>query len=888
MPMNLYAHPDIDTSDPEEIDEFRWRIEESITKDTPWVKSLTGPYGDTLRVKFGKRRRALFSWGVNEVGDRSIWIHELGWRREIYDRDLGIARADAWNRANNSGTTSDLGYVLVPGKVSPVAFAGRTQLRPALSAEQAAFVRLVLPIDDNERSEYTFILRADGPPGSGKTVAAAECASDGLKDGPNADLENPGCDVVVLAPSGSLVHHYREALRDDALAQGQPFAAASASGETALWVEHFDDFFDAFGAPRTPFDQLLNWWRDTALALPALSQWSRRHPCVGEPRFVSLLDACFGDGTPDGAGEPAPGQAATRPQGRVGGGSKDALAIHDAALFAALSALSAGERRAIEQSRTKEGIRFRWESARAATEAIQAARPGRTLLFVVDETQDLIPAQWRALVSAAFARNDALRQARRQDAPSVTGGLTILAMLGDENQRVAPTAFAWTALDEYVRALHPDLATGAGVASGALKGSFRIRRAVAAAANPLVDGSLGADHARRARVAGADDVDPGGRVVVVRTNSPDPDIEGAFAAIVPDLAEEDRVVCIGTGLPRTARLDAMDVREAKGLEYPSVVVTSLLVGGLDWDTRSRAYVALTRTRDEVLVLITDREWDLIGDLWTGVVDHAERDALPVLLRDFVVRAGQGNPAEEQVKRIGNLLDRAEQENADVPVEVLERAARLVDAANSEVLVGYLVGGSPRRNAWRATVLRYAGDAGRPTSERIAAWLLLGDIGAALRCARAGTTAPRALEALERMGAEDGALTAASLYLREERQDAADGDIVDLMRARFAADLQRITTSTPPVDADPEVAKHDLSRKRRTDYLARAVLEAIGGLEGEATDESERFVQRVSEDHAAAGKRHAGAVKGRRASKLLEEQLRLLDRLVEKVTPEEKS
>lgn len=886
--MNLYVHPDLEEADRGELDECRWRIEESIAKETPWVKSLSGPYGDTLRVKVGKRRRALFSWGVDDKEQPSIWLHELGWRREIYDRNVGIVRPEAWERAYAARSTSHLGYTLVPRSARTEAPGGSTQLRPVLSADQAAFVRLVLPIEDEERSDLTFVRRADGPPGSGKTIAATECASDGLKDGPNAALENPGCDVVVLAPSSSLVHYYREALRDDALAQARPFAEAQTTGEAELWVEQFDEFFDAFGAPRTPFDVLLRWWTEVALKLPALQQWARRHPAVKGARFLALLDACFGDGVPDGAGEPiGAADAGTGP--RVGGGAKDALALHDSALFAALGSLSRGERAAIEASRRSSGIRFRWECAREAVGALARARPGRTVLFVIDEAQDLIPAQWRALILAAFQRNQQrLASPEGEEAPPA-GGLTVVALLGDENQRVAPTAFAWTTLDEFVASLHPDLAGGAGVASRPLEGSFRIKQTVAAVANPLVDGSLGTDRARRSRVAGADEVEPGGRVVVVRTHTPDDDLRAAGSAMAARLAPDDRVVCIGARVPRESGLDPMDVREAKGLEYPSLVVAHALEAGLDWDTRSRAYVALTRARDQLLILVTDAEWELVRAHWNGHVETMSAASLAKLIEeDFVLRAGQGDLGTEQLKRIGNLLDLAEQQNSDVPTEVLERAGRLVLGGTPEVLVGYLAGGSARRDAWRGTVLRNAADPTQPIAERIAGWLLAGDVGGALRCARMGAAPAHVVQELERMAEEDGALASASLALRAGPTDIPDGDLVHLVLERLTQQVRELGRPGAFDNDVTAVPRHDLGNKRRSDYLARAVLAAVDAHAEDIIAEATSFAAKLADGSAASRSRYALRLQARRPASLLAAELKTLEDIVQRAAQETKS
>lgn len=60
----------------------------------PNIKSLKGSWPGTLRLKFAKKERALFSWTTDETG-RVAWVHEIDWRAEVYERARGIARARA-------------------------------------------------------------------------------------------------------------------------------------------------------------------------------------------------------------------------------------------------------------------------------------------------------------------------------------------------------------------------------------------------------------------------------------------------------------------------------------------------------------------------------------------------------------------------------------------------------------------------------------------------------------------------------------------------------------------------------------------------------------------------------------------------------------------------
>lgn len=846
--MLLHVHPDVHEShSPEEIGRFAWRMEEALVGASPWVKALGGPWGSTVRVRVG-RRRALFSWATRH-DQREAWLHEIGWRREIYDRETGLARARAWMKARDEGALDHLGYVPAP-PLSPSAPGGdeMVEVQPALSEAQARFVRAVLPLEDGDRDERTFVLMAKGPPGSGKTVVAADCARDAFLDAANPSLGEGGADVVVLVPSGKLHRHYRDELRKTALPQEISLARAPKDAEPRLWLSRFGDFFQAFsdGDP-SPSPGAVAWW-DQALRLPALQRWARDHPCVREARFAELMDACFGD------------------REDPGGGVKDALSLQDRPLYAALGALTPGQRDAIQRSLGGTGLR--WQVARRALAGLQACRPGRPMVWIVDEAQDLVPAEWETLLRAADHR---IRSGV---------GNTVVALLGDENQRVAPTAFAWAQVDAFVRGLHPSLTTGLGTLMTRLPGSFRICREIAAVANSLVEGRLCGDSARRGDVAAPEELREGGSVAVVLEDRPRQAVEAAMTRPGSRVDAQSRVVCIGPEPIQAAGVDAMDVREAKGLEYDRLLAFGLFLQDLDWDVRSRAYVTLTRARERVLLVLDPGEWGRVSTTWEGMVEVEDPARLPLLLDDLVLGASS-DPAREQRERIDNLVDAAEQANTSFPLEVLDRAARVVEAGDMEGLVAHLEDVMRRRPAWHRELRGLAASPGLPPARRVAAWLLLGDTGAAWMCSRDARLRPSVLKRLQRIVDMDFPLAAASQELRCSPQGAPDADLVDLIVMDFRATVAGALQGRPLSD----LPRYRPTGARPTDLVARTVQGAVDQEVDRLTGLAIATEESMASRRRARRRELSEALERRAPARKADELLARLDALTQRVNRE---
>jgi hypothetical protein len=761
------------------------RILQTGTVLHPKIKALKGPWPGTHRLRFAKKERALFSWEADADGQRVAWVHEIDWRAEVYERDAGLARATAWADARDRRGLNALGYVRKEAGEG-VVDEPEPDVLPALSHQQSRFIQSLLPLEQKTRSPLAFVRLGVGPPGSGKTVVAVDAAQ---------AAQELDYDVLVLVPSPKLLRTYRDELGRVAVVEEGRFAEAPSDDQPRVWVERVGDFFDAVAGSDAPGDAVRVWWAD-ALKLPAVQKWRKKHPCVEALRFVDLIDAVLFDE-------------------RAGGvGGKDALAEQDTPLRAAIADLSGGLRDAVVQLKQQRRVVLRWERARSAVDKLAAARPGRSLLILVDEAQDLIPAQWQALASAAFRR-----LTERKD---TTG----LALLGDENQRVTPTAFAWNDVKAFVAGLHPDLQGGIGVEMTDLPGSFRIPRAVARVANPLVDGRMDSG-VRRASVVEPESLLEEGGVEIVEVSEIRSALLDAVGALVAEgLAPEARLLVItdkqGAGHPV---LDTLDVVEAKGLEWDAIVVAGLFSTKADFNERARAYTRLTRARKRVVLLVSPNDGRQMEVYWTPYlraegtegVRRVEPADLASALRRCIDTSSAVDRVDELLSRIGNVLERAEQEGGGCPTPVIELVERVIPLGGAARVPAIFDDFLDRNAAWEVD-LRAAG-LGAGARVRAASVLAAGDVGEALALAERLPELTEWVAPLTRAVEGSGALARASAELR--RSGVEDAMLEDLIRVAFRGRVVQALARRKIVDA-PVAPPADLVAPRITRRVWTAV------------------------------------------------------------------
>ena len=279
----------------------------------PKIKSLKGPWPGTHRLTFAKKERALFSWRQDETEQRVPWVHEIGWRAEVYERARGIARARAWSEARNRADGGDcgglvaLGYKLKETQAAPCD-EDEVDILPVLSPEQEVFLDSLLPLERTTGNPHAFVRLGVGPPGSGKTVVAVEAAQ-------AARYRN--CDVLVLVPTSGLLTTYKRELGRVTVVEDGRFADApeDSEDEPRVWVERAGPFFDALAKHEFLEDPVVTWWAKV-LELPAIQAWKTKHPCVKTPPFVQLIDALLFDDRAGGGGQERSMGAAVRAAAR--------------------------------------------------------------------------------------------------------------------------------------------------------------------------------------------------------------------------------------------------------------------------------------------------------------------------------------------------------------------------------------------------------------------------------------------------------------------------------------------------------------------------------------------------------------------------------------------
>jgi hypothetical protein len=733
--MTVWLHPHLTAEAPDQIDRVvaaLHRASAALRSRSGAIKALRGPWPGTLRLRFGGTWRAIFSWSNSPDGQREAWVHVIDRRKQIYERDTAMARVLAWDADRRAAA-----YRRAPPPNLAVAPPPGEAVLPLLSEAQEGFLHDLLPLQGARSRALLHI--AIGPPGSGKSVVAADAAREALAS---------DHDVLIVVPSGKLQRRFRADLAPILAVETTPIASASPPrpGQPRLWVERAPELFAAFGpAERGP--SLSSLWPDL-LNDPPLQRWRKAHPLVQSPRFVAWMEAAFGDTE------------------ALGDRAKDALSGQDRPLRAAAEALAGAPAAFL----TEQGLCLRWHRARAARAGLAGLLPNRDLVVLVDEAQDLAPAEWQTLLAAT-----AERRAR--------GWRTALALLGDENQRITPTAFSWNDVKEALYALDPAARRPGGLSITTLASSFRIPRAIAQAAAPLMDGRLDGEGSRRAPLADPDSLPDDGQIFVYVDNNPAAALLQAAEVLRAEGTMGRLVVLIGDNTLQHGLIDALDIEEAKGLEWDRVVLTDLLPTPLDFNIRARAYTRMTRARRHLLLLLRPDELDHLEPFWKvdGLpFQRIQPAALPEALRASL-DLGVNSLGEELLERLHNRLDAAEQAGGVFPEAALLLGRRVVEAGYGGALLGTFDDLWARRPDWESALReRLFTDidpsldpsktdpllrSPQPSTSALAA-LLLGDAGAAWALARRDGDQP--LSALLWSVVEDGGrLHRASAALREE-------------------------------------------------------------------------------------------------------------------------
>jgi hypothetical protein len=558
------------------------------------VKALRDVPGTDYRMRLGKFR-AVFS-----MHEDAAFLHMIEPRDRVYERDafdevLRRFYASASGKGLPRGVR-EMGY-------KPIAFSGTapsgSQHDPEwfasigylLRPSQQFFFNKVLPLEGSLSQVNPRLVIGHGPPGSGKTVVGIELALESVMDGHRVDI---------LVPSRSLKGEYARLL-----GAGGRFVAEKHDDAPGIRVLRFDEYFARRAGRETGFDreaQALGW-AQAALAKPEFiaraGKTIDREKAMEElPVLIDVLledDAWWRDFDVWRERSKDPLVASVEPYLGLLGGMRDALLdlldetddmrVTRAALANSPYAISATERRA--------------------------------RLTVVDEAQDLAPAEWRALLQDAFNGADA--EDRR------------IVLLGDMQQRVSRVPFSWDDIKNF--------ATGeCGLPTEQIadlevdKASYRMKRNIGRAARAAFDKRVHAEGAfRRTSTLELDRLPDGGGIrVAVVAEGTDP-LSPFLASTEPRKGEYLFVVQgrgIGSGLAGRPDVIGYSIREAKGLEADRVVIqlpfgprlTKNKAARLAHDNATEFYTAFSRARDQVLLVVDDAGWDVLRqapEAWEG-------------------------------------------------------------------------------------------------------------------------------------------------------------------------------------------------------------------------------------------------------------------------------
>lgn len=689
------------------------------------LKTLRGPWhGRAFRLRWGSWR-APMSWVPGSNGHDLVFVHQVGQRADIYDSHAFRERLDHFHDAIWSEREQRLlrepgsaGFTraetLCPDFDSGIA--DDIAAEPLLSADQHDLFRAMLPFPKDWGAGDAVVILGKGPPGSGKTILAIQAAQDAVDSGRYS--------VLVLVPSPRLRRVFEQELRRVGIAADNFLAGNGAV--SVLETQRFLAAHAGVALVGNEREAALDRWWDDLLGATFLRPWAAKHPEVRSLRFRRLLDAAL----EDSAG--------------LGANPKDGLDAHDLPLYRLILEFTEHEKwmESARSDRAAAGFKLRSEIAQAALASLVAdTAASGNLLVLVDEAQDLIPAECSALLNWCVAR-------RRRE-PS-----TRFAFFGDENQRVSPTSFSWKELRAYAAAAFGTPA--APVTEIELPGSFRLSSKVALLANGLFDEHVTEKRKVKEVAKATPELLPDhGVVEIVVIPEPRQSVAKLLSALEGEGTEGTRLQLIALEPPllpppadgaAESRLDILEPRLAKGLEFPNLTVVEPLGGSshrLSYDRVTVAYTALTRAMDRLLCIISPDEWKLAGKRWARdgfepVFLDATANGRKQLKARLLAMMGAVDISQQARLLENQLRDRLEKAGSiHVQERFTEELAQLMSLAGRLVRLGKVDSladeflGALQRDVFGRLARERLADPGVRWEDSVGLLLLLGEIAAAL-------------------------------------------------------------------------------------------------------------------------------------------------------------
>jgi hypothetical protein len=393
--------------------------------------------------------------------------------------------------------------------------------------------------------------------------------------------------------------------------------------------------------------------------------------------------------------------------------------------------------------------------ARLAVDAFDRCKttepPAGNRLILVDEAQDLAPAECRALLAFWLKT--------RSDDPHA---IRELVFLGDQEQRISLIPFSWDELKQTATRL-TNIKSNQIQEQEVDNASYRMRKTIASVARTVWDTRVrGSGKFKQQGKFEIDQLEEGGTVDVVVATEP-MHLGHLAEQCMRDAAPGEHLfmVCgVPAALPsEDSRVFSYHVRQAKGLEASKVVVHCPF--GHEANRRARSslppddvmefYVAASRAREHLLLVLDEPSWQELkrcSEPWSssGVRIHhglPGTASLDELLRKCVVTL-----SEEELRKtlLGQLAARCQTSDIGAPpdvdgmIRIVNRLCSLADPEmietllnNSNLLARYSV--STLRELWVRGIEAY-----RAGNHVVATGILLlaGESAAALKVATAAT------------------------------------------------------------------------------------------------------------------------------------------------------
>jgi hypothetical protein len=464
-----------------------------------------------------------------------------------------------------------------------------------LSPRQQDFFNTVLPIrSDNPESNPRLII-GYGPPGSGKTIVSIDLAIETFLDGNSVDI---------LVPSAPLKDEYNKLFVNSGIT-----TVSCHDGSPNVRVQQFTEFFERRANKNQAPDRensVLNWARNR-LETPSWKNKLQANSSDIDPRKVLeripiLIDTLVED------------EVWWTEFSNWSSRTRDPIIESILPYMQIVEDMREGLLDSLQEDHNSSHLT---RGALANLPSKEDDNPAR--LVIIDEAQDLAPAEWRALINDAFVKNKDNDQR--------------IVFLGDLRQRVNIVPFSWEDLKNFAR-------TECGVSIKEISDlqidntSYRMSREVALAAASVFEKEVRPPGKFRSPgVLDPDLLPSGGKVTVAIIDNQPGYLNKMLGKIkAPFDIGEYLFVVHGRDLckPLSGRSEIINysIKEAKGLEADSVVVhlpfgsgiKDARLGIIPHDDATEFYTAFSRARQRVLLILDKETWSILSKAntcWEG-------------------------------------------------------------------------------------------------------------------------------------------------------------------------------------------------------------------------------------------------------------------------------